>query len=62
MNAKDLPSLTAKSKRKASINSIENYINNKYDKIVLSHLKQSIMSEVHTVTNGKIIPIQKETR
>ena len=34
MNTNDMSSLTAKT----SINSIENYINNKYDKIALSHL------------------------
>ena len=34
MNTNDMSSLTAKT----SINSIGNYINNKYDKIALSHL------------------------
>ena len=59
MNTNDLSSLTAKTKRKTSINSIENYINNKYDKIALSHLKQSILSEVHATINEKIISIPK---
>ena len=59
MNTNDLSSLTAKTKRKTSINSIENFINNKYDKIALSHLKQSILSEVHTTVNKKIISIPK---
>ena len=59
MNTNDLSSLTAKTKRKTSINSIENYINNKYDEIALSHLKQSILSEVHTTINEKIISIPK---
>ena len=59
MNANLLSSLTAKTKGKTSINSIENYINNKYDKIALSHLKQSILSEVHTTINEKIISIPK---
>ena len=54
-----MSSLTAKTKRKTSINSIENYINNKYDEIALSHLKQSILSEVHTTINEKIISIPK---
>ena len=54
-----MSSLTAKTKRKTSINSIENYINNKYDEIALSQLKQSILSEVHTTTNKKIISILK---
>ena len=59
MNTNDLSSLTAKTNRKTSINSIENYINNKYDEIALSHLKQSILSEVHTTINKKIISIPK---
>ena len=59
MNTNDLSSLTAKTKRKTSINSIDNYINNKYDEIALSHLKQSILSEVHATTNEKIISIPK---
>ena len=59
MNTNDLSSLTAKTKRKTSINSIENYINNKYDEIALSHLKQSILSEVHATINEKIISIPK---
>ena len=59
MNTNDLSSLTAKTKRKTSINSIENYINNKYDEIALSHLKQSILSEVHATINGKTISIPK---
>ena len=59
MNTNDLSSLTAKTKRKTSINSIENYINTKYDEIALSHLKQSILSEVHTTINEKIISIRK---
>ena len=59
MNANDLSSLTVKTKRKTSINSIENYINNEYDEIALSHLKQSLLSEVHTTVNNKIISIPK---
>ena len=59
MNTNDLSSLTAKTKKKRSINSIENYINNKYDEIALCHLKQSILSEVHTTINEKIISIPK---
>ena len=59
MNTNDLSSLTAKTKRKTSINSIENYINNKYDEIALSHLKQSILLEVHATINKKIISIPK---
>ena len=59
MNTNDLSSLTAKTERKTSINSIKNYINNKYDKIALSHLKQSILSEVHATINEKIISIPK---
>ena len=59
MNTNDLSLLTAKTKRKASINSIKNYISNKYDEIALSHLKQSILSEVHTTINKKIISIPK---
>ena len=54
MNTNDLSSLTAKTKRKTSINSIKNYINNKYDEIALSHLKQSILLEVHATINEKI--------
>ena len=59
MNTNDLSSLTAKTKKKTSINSIENYINNKYDEIALSHLKQSILPEVHATINQKIISIPK---
>ena len=59
MNTNDLSSITAKTKRKTSINSIENYINNKYDEIALSHLKQSILLEVHATINKKIISILK---
>ena len=59
MNTNDLSSLIPKTKRKTSINSIENYINNKYDEIALSHLKQSILSEVHATINEKIISITK---
>ena len=59
MNTNELSLLTAKTKRKTSINSIENYINNKYDEIALSHLKQSILSEVHATINEKIISIPK---
>ena len=59
MNTNDLSSLIPKTKRKTSINSIENYINNKYDEIALSHLKQSILSEVHATINEKIISIPK---
>ena len=59
MNTNGLSSLTAKTKRKTSINSIENYINNKYDEIALSHLKQSILLEVRTTINEKIISIPK---
>ena len=39
MNTNDLSSLTAKTKKTMSINSIENYFNNKYDEIALSQLK-----------------------
>ena len=59
VNTNDLSLLTAKTKRKTSINNIENYINNKYDEIALSHLKQSMLSEVHTTINKKIINIPK---
>ena len=55
INTNDLSSLTAKTKGKMSIHSIENHINNKYDEIALSHLKQSIMLGFHTTINGKII-------
>ena len=55
LNRNDLSSLIAKTKRKTSINSIEKYINNKYDEIALSHLKQSILSEVYTTINKEII-------
>ena len=57
MNTNDLPLLTAKSKKKMLTNSIENHINNKYHEIALSHLNQSILSEVHTAINEKIISI-----
>ena len=57
MNTNDLSLLTAKTKKKKLINSIENHINNKYDEIALSHLNQSILSEVHTAINEKIISI-----
>ena len=40
MNTNDLSLLTAMTKRIKLINSIKNYINNKYDNIALSHLKQ----------------------
>ena len=59
MNTNDLSSVTAKTKRKTSINSVENYINNKYDDIALSHLKQSILLEVHTTINKKTVSIPK---
>ena len=59
MNTNDLSSLTAKTKRKTSINSIENYINNKYDEIALPHLKQLILRVFHTTINEKIISITK---
>ena len=59
MNTNGLSPLTAKTKRKTSINSIENYINNKYDEIALSHLKQSILLKVHATINEKIISIPK---
>ena len=59
MNTNDLSSLTAITKRKTSINSIENYNNNKYGEIALSHLKQSILLEVHTTINKKTISIPK---
>ena len=55
MSTNDLPLLTAKAKRKTSINSIENYFNNKYDKIALSHLKQSKLK----IISEKIISIPK---
>ena len=57
MNTNDLSLLTAKTKKKKLINSIENHINDKYDKIALSNLNQSILSEVHTAINEKIISI-----
>ena len=57
MNTNDLSLLTAKTKKKKLINSIENHINNKYQEIALSHLNQSILSEVHTAINEKIISI-----
>ena len=57
MNTNDLSLLTAKTKKKKLINSIENHINNKYDEIALSYLNQSILSEVHTAVNEKIISI-----
>ena len=60
MNTNELSLLTAKTKRKTSINSIENYINNKYDEIALSHLKQSILSEVRITINDKNISIPKK--
>ena len=59
MKTNDLRSLVAKTKRKTSINSIENYINSEYDKIALPHLKQSILSEFHTTINEKVISIPK---
>ena len=57
MNTNDLSLLTAKTKKKKLINSIENHINNKYDERALSHLNQSILSEVHRAINEKIISI-----
>ena len=60
MNTNELSLLTAKTKWKTSINSIENYINNKYDEIALSHLKQSILSEVRITINDKNISIPKK--
>ena len=60
MNTNELSLLTAKTKRKTSINSIENYINNKYDEIALSHLKQSILSAVRITINDKNISIPKK--
>ena len=59
MNTNDLSLLRAKTKRKTSINSIENYSNNKYEKIALSLLNQSILSEVHATINKKLISIPK---
>ena len=59
MNTDDLSSLTAKTKRKTSVYSIANYINNKYDEIALSYMKQSILLEVHATINEKIISIPK---
>ena len=59
MNTNDLSSLTAKTKKKTSKNSIENYINNGYDEIALPHRKQSILSKVHPVINETIISIPK---
>ena len=59
MDINDLPLLTTKTKRKTSINSIENYINNKYDEIALPHLKQLILRVFHTTINEKIISITK---
>ena len=57
MNTNDLSLLTAKTKKKKLINSIQNHINNKYHEIALSHLNQSILSEVHTAINEKSISI-----
>ena len=59
MNTNDLSSLTAKTEKKTSINIIENYINSKYDEIALSHLKQSILFEVHNTINKEICSISK---
>ena len=58
MNTNDLSLLTAITKRKKLINCIKNYIN-KYDKIALSHLKQWLLWQVHTIINDKIITIPK---
>ena len=49
----------SKTKKKTSRNSIKIYINNKFDEIALSHLKQSILLEVHATINEKIISIPK---
>ena len=57
MNTNDLSLLTAKTKKKKLINSIENPISNKYHEIALSHLNQSILLKVHTAINEKIISI-----
>ena len=54
MNTDDLTLFMAKTK--TLIDSI-NHINNKYDEIALSQLKQSILLEVHAAINEKIISI-----
>ena len=59
MNTNDLSSLTDKTEKKTAINIIENYINSKYDEIALSHLKQSILFEVHNTINKEICSIPK---
>ena len=56
MNTNDLSLLTDKTEKKTAINIIENYINSKYDEIALSHLKQSILSEVHNTCKICSIP------
>ena len=56
MNTDDLTLFTAKTKTKTLIDGI-NHINNKYDEIALSQLKQSILLEVHAAINEKIISI-----
>ena len=56
MNTDDLTLFTAKTKTKKLIDSI-NHINNKFDEIALSQLKQSILLEVHAAINQKIISI-----
>ena len=58
-NTNDLSLLTAMTKRIKLINSIKNYINNKYDNIALSHLKQWLLWQVHTIIKDKIITIPK---
>lgn len=56
-NTNDVAKLTTRTKRKSSINSInsiENYINKKYDEMALAQLKQSILSEVRDIVNANI--------
>ena len=56
-NTYDVAKLTTRTKRKSSINSInsiENYINKKYDEMALAQLKQSILSEVRDIVNANI--------
>ena len=62
MNTKDLSSLTAKTRRKTSINSIENHINKNNDKIALSPLKQSILWKFILQLKRKLLASQKLTR
>ena len=60
MNTNDLSLLRAKTKRKTSINSIENYSNNKYDEIALSLLNQSILSKFMPQLIRNLLASQKQ--